>query len=1132
MTSFPQGPLGTMVELYLGSWTDISTYVYQRAPISISSGKPGQASQISPSQCTLALNNRDGRFSINNPVGPYFGSLVRNTPARVSVPNSLLPAPGNTTYMRLQDDAVSYASCPAASRIELTGSFEVRIDVDVHGYGPVVLAASWGASASVPQQRSWALVLAPTGQLGIYLSPDGTTTGANVFSDPNAPLPLGRSVIRATVNLSSGVVVFSYGAAGQIGGSTFTQLGVNAIYSEALPASIFASATQPLTVGYAPGLQYDAQQLATVPFENAWLAVTGSIFDFQLRSSIGGTVVAQPAFNAQAAGATSWTDSPGNTWSLDGTAALVNRSYRFHGELAQAPKASDPSLTDVYSQATLSGVLRRLQQAQNPLNSPMYRAVLAQTASGSLFAAPALAYWPCEDGIGATQLASAVPGGTAMTINGAPQLSSSVAFLCSDALPSLNSSRWSGNVTSTGVTWIENVLGLLLEVPSGGEANGAVIASLFTTGTFARIDLVYSSASSGSLGYNAYNAAGTLLTNTIGAVQYELDGGAVTVGVNGYPALIEISVTPSGADVFCNINARVPASGAVTGANEFVVGTVGAVTRVMVNPNGTLASTVVGHVFVANAGDNGTLLTSPGYGALGAWVGEPAGARVQRLLTEEGVQARVEGHPSLSAPMGAQSLETLPELLQECETTDGGMLIEPPTCVGMGYRTLYSLYNQSAKAIASFTSAAVAAGFSSIADDLLSLNDVTVSNLDGSSARQYLASGPMSVLAPPNGIGRVDTQVQVNVASDTQLQPIAQWVLHASTDPHERFPAIPFDLARPQTPYSVATLRAGDLLAVTSPPTWMQYDEVDQLAAGFGETLGPAAVWKIAVNGIPAYPYTVMSVAPAVSGASSFAGAGPFATHVDTDGTTLTSSVSSSATGLSFTTTQTGMPVWTTNPADFPFDVQCAGERITVVGPGTCLGIDPFLANGTADYSGQQGALTLTAANGAPGVATGYSLKALLITPVGSPDTYADVAGALSGAGSVAVSTGYTLWAWVFPAVTRTYALFADWSLNGVFVSTALTAGTSCPAGVWTLISGTVTSPSSGINEAQLGVVDGATPSSADTFGVWGLNGSRTSLIARGSPQGFTVVRSVNGVVKAQSSGAAVSLWYPPTIGM
>jgi hypothetical protein len=39
-----------------------------------------------------------------------------------------------------------------------------------------------------------------------------------------------------------------------------------------------------------------------------------------------------------------------------------------------------------------------------------------------------------------------------------------------------------------------------------------------------------------------------------------------------------------------------------------------------------------------------------------------------------------------------------------------------------------------------------------------------------------------------------------------------------------------------------------------------------------------------------------------------------------------------------------------------------------------------------------------------------------------------------------------------------------------------------------------------------------------------------TAIAGTTSPQTFTVVRSVNGVVKAQASGAAVQLFHPPVI--
>lgn len=117
-------------------------------------------------------------------------------------------------------------------------------------------------------------------------------------------------------------------------------------------------------IGYSSGLAYDNPLIT---------GMNGAIYDMELHSGIGGTIVAHPAFGSQTAGATSWTDAQSNTWSVAGTAELSGRLYRYHGELAAMPKASDPSATDVYSQATASGILRRLQMGQNPLNSALYR---------------------------------------------------------------------------------------------------------------------------------------------------------------------------------------------------------------------------------------------------------------------------------------------------------------------------------------------------------------------------------------------------------------------------------------------------------------------------------------------------------------------------------------------------------------------------------------------------------------------------------------------------------------------------------------------------------------------------------------------------------------------------------------
>lgn len=83
---FPQFPLGLLVEILInGTWLDITSLVYQRSDITITRGLPNETQSATPSQMTLTLNNRDGRFSVNNPAGAYYPFITRNTQLRVSV---------------------------------------------------------------------------------------------------------------------------------------------------------------------------------------------------------------------------------------------------------------------------------------------------------------------------------------------------------------------------------------------------------------------------------------------------------------------------------------------------------------------------------------------------------------------------------------------------------------------------------------------------------------------------------------------------------------------------------------------------------------------------------------------------------------------------------------------------------------------------------------------------------------------------------------------------------------------------------------------------------------------------------------------------------------------------------------
>lgn len=78
-------PVGITVEILInGTWTDISTYVYQRDNIVITGGGSDEAAHPTPAKATLTLDNRDGRFSPNYTAGAYYPYLTRNVQLRIS----------------------------------------------------------------------------------------------------------------------------------------------------------------------------------------------------------------------------------------------------------------------------------------------------------------------------------------------------------------------------------------------------------------------------------------------------------------------------------------------------------------------------------------------------------------------------------------------------------------------------------------------------------------------------------------------------------------------------------------------------------------------------------------------------------------------------------------------------------------------------------------------------------------------------------------------------------------------------------------------------------------------------------------------------------------------------------------
>lgn len=886
--AFPLSSLDVRTELQLGGvWTDISSLYYTRTDLVITRGHSDETSTVTPQTAAMELNNRDGQLSPRNPSGAFYGLLGKNTPLRISLPDPVCA-------LRLEQDSTSYASCPDRPSLGITGDIDVRLDMRLTSYGQLTLATKWLSATS----RAWALRLNPDGTL-VFEFVDNTSSDHVATS--SAAIPLGRVAVRATVqvNNGSGGHTTTFYTAGAISGS-WTQLGSPVVGSSTIT---LATSPAPIAVGYSVGY------IVTDPAHPTSIGPNGRFYAFQLYNGIAGTLVASPTFTAQAPGTASFADAQANLWSMSGTATIDNRKYRLHGEVPAWPQRWDETGNDVYVPIEASGLLRRLTQGTPPQYSAMLRGY--NTLTG---AAVPVGYWPCEDGTNATSIASALPSGDPMQIRGTPTFSANSSFVCSQSIPTLANSTWVGAVGGAA-SWSSNTCRFLMQVPSGGETNGSVIARMYTSGTVPRFDLIYTTG--GGLEVAGYASNGAQLFTS----------GGIAFNVNGELLRTSFELKTSGTSLvwsMATLAVGATSAGIYTGTLTNAI--LGSVSTVVINPDGALTGTAIGHISVQTEPTDlfGTL-----YGPLNANNGEAAAVRFARLCTEQAVPARIYGFPATSALMGYQSPNDFVSLLQECEDADRGLIYEPRQTLGLAYRTYSSLCNQAPAATLSYTAAQLSPPIEPTDDDQYTVNDVTVTRstgpVTGSSAREYLASGALSIQPSPSGVGEYATALSLNLYSDPQAMQLAGWILHVGTVDQPRYPTLTANLARSELAalyYTLQDIDIGDVLAATGTPVWLPPDGISQIARGMTETMNTYVLTEAFVCA-PDAPYEVGVYDDPVLG------------HYDTDGATIHGNPTATATSIQVATTNATSPLWTTVGGDFPFDIEVSsggtsGERMTV----------------------------------------------------------------------------------------------------------------------------------------------------------------------------------------------------------
>ncbi|MGW2511266.1 hypothetical protein ACWC0A_17905 [Streptomyces scopuliridis] len=875
--AFPNTPLDTRTEVQLGGvWTDISQYVYTREPITIVQGRGDEGTRTDPGRCNLTLNNRDGRFSPRNPMSPYYGDLGRNTPLRISVPQT-------ESYLALDGSTPATASTPDAAPIDVTGDLDVRVEATAEWLSirPQILIGKWDSAAN---QRSWMLQLEAS-LIRFRFSPDGVVNFSAAWSVPTIPP---RAALRVTLDVDNGA-----------GGWT-----ARGYWAETLDGP-WLSLGDPGTLPGVTGIFNSTAPLVIAPTSPTvtppLLPMAGRVHRAEVRSGIGGTVVAGPDFRALAEGTTIFTDSAGRAWTVTSPAEISARDYRFQGEVSSWPSRWDASGRDVWTPVEAAGILRRLGQGRKALASALARRIPT--------AASVLAYWPLEE-------QGSTTGRAYSPIRGVPPLSlTNVTWASADSLPSSNplpvlaSSNGdlptmsgavpapTGATTGWQVRWIYR-----LDTPN---TTMYTVMRVLTTGTVAQWYVQMRDTQARVL---ALDANGDTVIDQ-----------PIPTGGRPYKQwkTLNLRTSQSGGTVTWALTWH-DIEGTLDGWSSSYTGTIGRVRAVASPPDGfaaALDSMAIGHVAVFSTTD------SDAYnGALTGYSGESSVNRLSRLAVEvtELPLMVVDGDAVLfSQLMGPQRPVPLLELLQECADTDGGILYERRDGLGLVYRDRTSLEGQDPVFTLDYAADEVGLPLEPLEDDQRVRNDITVTRAGGGSGRVVIEEGPLSVLPPEQGgVGIYDEALTLSLAVDDQAEQIAAWKAHLGTWDEARYPTIRMQLhTAPRLAADVARLRIGDMGRITNPPPWLAPGNIDFLVYGYTETIDQYT-WDIVMSAAPAGPWRVGVLAdPQLSRADG-----------ELNGAQLTAAATPTATTL-----MVDSPVpWTTDPSDMPITVQVGGEVVTV----------------------------------------------------------------------------------------------------------------------------------------------------------------------------------------------------------
>lgn len=859
------------------AWRDVTDTVRVKDGINISRGRPDESSTTPPQTASLVLDNRTGDYSIRNPVGQWYGTLGRNNPIEIC------------KYIAQDDASATVASGWGTTETGTSGVLSTYTWTVTGGsasdYAKAAGKATHAVTSTNTRRLSYLSALTQRDvDITVTVSVNVTNiTGAAIASDVvlrGVSLASTRQVAaRMYVETNESVTVDFVDGNGDSwpGQGVVTISGITHTSSQSLKIRAqaegqtfrvkvwAATAGEPLDWAYTwTNTLIDADYEA-VAYVRGWVGI-GSV---RLTGNTNGTV----------------------TFSYDD---LVVASQRFAGEVANFPTGGDPSARERTASIEASGVLRRLLQGNNPLKSAPRRFIPTDGQG----IAEVVYYWPLEDG--------------PLVENAQPVIGEGPLVLTSTQSPE----RVFGQ--GTLAPW------LAPSVQLQGPDTFSTIPDINITGFVAADGWMFDFIRSEG---DRLDTAVQLLYGTTGGFDILFDVSAQTISVTDdvttinmpYPAAFDggvhhIRLSANGAGT---IAWDLLVDGTSIGGNTYA-GTLDEIFYVLISNSLGSNPMSIGHVAIYN----GTFSTSAfeAWNAAFGFRGETAGRRIQRLCSENDIDFAWIGDLDTTETMGPQGVRTLVELIQECVDVDQGTLYESKGTLGLVYRTRAATYTQDALVTLDASQGQVGYPFEPIEDDQFIFNNIVAQRVNGGQYEVELTTGRMSTTSPPDGIGRYDTQLNVNPETDAQLVDYANWQLALGTVDEPRFPGLNVDLDAPastQFEDELLDLTADDLVTITNPSAVGIYDTVRVLARGYNE------FWTnhrhvVELNASPYSPYDVEELDSNA--------------RLDSGSSTLNASLTTTATSVSVATSNV-FDLWATtaaNPGEFPFDIIVNGERMTV----------------------------------------------------------------------------------------------------------------------------------------------------------------------------------------------------------